>query len=191
MTRKPKGAKVIRLDVKRGSRARAKEPPPPPPPPVAPDVAERVNLIAQVMREGLWVRGVTGKDLAVEWGLHQKTVEDDAAEAWRRVCAEANDATLMQPTIAGTLAVALAQAADSHKFKEVASLGDTLSKIIGARAPERKHVSINVQHYAQLSDDEMLERVEAKLVELTELRARLLAKKAIPALPAHTENDDE
>lgn len=116
----------------------------------APPVAVRVDQIADLMRRGQWDRGVSGQPLAEAWGLELKTVELHAAEAWRRVCSEADDAAEARPTIAGTLATSLAQAAASREYKAVASLADVWSKVVGARAPERHEHAVVVAQYEAL-----------------------------------------
>jgi len=105
-------------------------------PPTPPGVtAGRVDQIAATMRAGLWDRGNSAAALAKEWGLSVSRVEDLSAEAWRRVCAESNDADAARPTIAGTLSVSLAEAYQVRDYSSVAKLGDTWSKVVGARAP--------------------------------------------------------
>lgn len=113
-------------------------------------LAARINALADFMRTGQWIRGKSSAVFAEQWGLTVGTVENDAAEAWRRVCHEANDAGKMRPTIAGTLAVSLAQAAEEREYKAVAALGDTLSKVVGARAPERHEHAVVVAQYEAL-----------------------------------------
>lgn len=88
------------------------------------------------MRTGQWLRGESAIALAEEWGLSVSRVEDLTSEAWRNVCREATDADAARPTIAGTLQVALAEAYVDRDYGNVARLGDTWSKVVGARAPE-------------------------------------------------------
>ncbi len=57
------------------------------------DAAARVDVIAEIMRAGRWVRGRTGNDVARLWGLSVSRVQDLSAEASRRVRAEATNAT--------------------------------------------------------------------------------------------------
>lgn len=110
-------------------------------------VAERVDIIADVMRRGQWVRGASSAPLAEEWGLAVNTVEQLASEAWRRVCSEADDAAAARPTIAGTLTVALAQSAAAREHKATAMLADTWSRVVGARAPEKHMHAVVVAQY--------------------------------------------
>lgn len=115
-------------DVSKRAKPRAPKAPP--------DVtASRVNHIAGIMRANQWVRGESGRFLADEWGWTLARVERLSAEAWRRVCAEANDAEAARPTIAGYLSTSLASAHGEREYKAVATLADTWSKVVGARAP--------------------------------------------------------
>lgn len=113
-------------------------------------VSERVNEIKTLMRDGAWVRGATAPVLAERWGLAVATVEGYAAEAWRAVCDEADDAAEARPTIAGTLAVALAQSAAEKSHKTTAMLADTWSKVVGARAAEKHEHAVVVAQYEAL-----------------------------------------
>ena len=137
----------------------------------SPTVAARIDLIAEVMRRGQWVRGDSCIPLAKEWGVEIKTVEIHAAEAWRRVCAEADDASAARPTIAGTLATSLAQAAEAREYKAVASLADVWSKVVGARAPERHEHAVVVAQYEALP-------AAGKAAWLRERAAAMLAEAA-------------
>ena len=78
--------------------------------------------MAAMMRAGTWERGRTAKALGRAWGLSQSRAEELAAEAWRRVCAEADDADQARPTIAGHLSTALAEAHEARRLGEVAKL---------------------------------------------------------------------
>ena len=120
-----------------------------------------------IMRRGAWVRGVTGPELAAELGVSVETMKQDAAEAWRRVCAEADDAEGARPTIAGTLAVALAQSAESRSHKTTAQLADAWSRVVGARAPERHEHAVVVARFEALPRD-------GKVAWLREQARRLL-----------------
>lgn len=47
--------------------------------------AERVDIIEDKMRKLEWRRGITTRLLEKEWGVKRKVIEDDAAEASRRL----------------------------------------------------------------------------------------------------------
>lgn len=131
------------------------------------EVASRVQTIANIMRAGAWRRGESSEPLAELWGVEKATVEGYSAEAWRLVCGEADDAVQARPTIAGTVSVALAQAAEERNYKGVAALADVWSKVVGARAPE-KH-----QHQVVVAQFEALPPA-GKVVWLRERAAALL-----------------
>src|SRR4051812_9225210 len=85
-----------------------------------PDItAERVNDIALRMREGLWLRGKSAGEFADIWGISQVRVEQLAAEAWRRVCSEADDPEKMRPEIAGILRQNLSRADKLMNFRAI------------------------------------------------------------------------
>lgn len=134
-----------------------------------PEMASRIDAIAEIMRAGAWVRGSSVVEMAAEWGIAVSTAENYSAEAWRRVCAEADDAAQVRPTIAGTLAVALAQSAAAQSHKTTAMLADTWSKVVGARAAERHEHAVVVAQY------EALPR-EGKVAWLRERAKRMLAE---------------
>jgi hypothetical protein len=114
------------------------------------EVAARVNTIANMMRAGAWKRGRSAEALAELWKLSVSTVENYSAEAWRRVCAESDDAAKARPTIAGTVATSLAQAAEAGEYKAVAALADVWSKVVGARAPEKHQHQVVVAQFEAL-----------------------------------------
>lgn len=151
---------------RKGALTRATEAPPP---------AARVAAIAEMMRAGHWTRGASDDVLAERWGLDASTVRKAAAEAWRRVCSESDDADGMRPTIAGTLAVALAQSAAERSHKSTAQLADTLSKVIGARAAERHEHAVVVAQYEALPAAQkaawLRERAAGLLAEAERLEA--------------------
>lgn len=134
-----------------------------------PTVAARVDAIAQMMRDGIWERGETAPVLAQEWSVATNTVEQLSSEAWRRVCAESNDADQVRPTIAGTLAVALVQSARARSHKTTAQLADVYSRVVGARAAER------VEHAVVVAQFEALPAA-GKAAWLRERAARMLAE---------------
>lgn len=137
------------------------------------EVASRVESIVAIMKAGTWQPGASGPILAEDWGLPLTTIEHYAAEAWRRVCAGADDAAAARPTIAGTLATSLAQAAAAREYKAVASLADVWSKVVGARAPERHEHAVVVAQYEALPPSGkaawLRERAAAMLEEATRL----------------------
>lgn len=132
-------------------------------------VEQRMAEIMARMRAGLWIRGESAPAFAEEWGIAVATVEGYSAEAWRRICAEADDAEQARPTIAGTLAVALEQSAGARNHKATAMLADTWSRVVGARAAERHEHSVIVAQFEALPP-------AGKASWLRERAARMLAE---------------
>jgi len=94
-----------------------------------------VDEIVSRMLTGAWQRGASVAPFAQECGLSESRVKDLSAEAWRRVCAQANDAEAARPTIAGYLLANIARADAEGNAVAVAKVADVYSKVIGARAP--------------------------------------------------------
>lgn len=97
----------------------------------------RINHICDLMRRLQWVRGKTAHELAEAWGLALNTVEQWAAEAWRRVCAEATDAEEKRPDVCVIVDEALRRAFEAGEYSNVAKLADVYTRIIGAQAPRK------------------------------------------------------
>lgn len=107
-----------------------------------PDVtAERVDRIAEMMRAGEWVRGDSVVPLAEEWDVSESRVRELSAEAWRRVCSEADTPKEARPNIVGTLLVAMERALAAGKYNDVAKIADVWTRIIGAREPEKQEIA--------------------------------------------------
>lgn len=139
-------------------------------------VAERVNEIAEVMRRGLWKRGVSGQEYADKWGVALSRVEQLAGEAWRRVCAEADNPETMRPEIAGILRQNLMRADSIANFRAVASLAETYTKVIGARAPERHEHAVIVAQFDSLNTQGKIAWLEERIRKLEEAKSALLAE---------------
>lgn len=103
-----------------------------------------------------------------------------AAEAWRRVCQEANDPEMMRPEIAGILRRNLALADTTANFRAIAQLADTWTKIIGARAPSRHEHAVVIAQFDALDERGKIERIDQVIEKLQEAKRALLSAKAIP-----------
>lgn len=134
-----------------------------------------VEYIYNEMSAKRWVRGESAIGLGEEWGLNTKTVEGYAAEAWRRVCREANDADAMRPEIAGILRTNLEAASDRNKFDNVAKIADVYSKIIGARAPDRHEHAVIIAQFDTLNRKGKIAWIDQHLAKLKEAREVLEA----------------
>lgn len=119
------------------------------------ETAARVERIAGMMRSLEWVRGKSAPVLAKEWKLATATVEALAAEASRVVSREVTDPEAFKVEVATVLRENLYRASNAGEFNAVAKLGDVVSRIVGARAPEK--------HEIQLTEEQAL----AKYRELT------------------------
>jgi hypothetical protein len=139
--------------------------------------AERVNAIAEMMREGLWLRGKSGQEYADIWQISKMRVEQLAAEAWRRVCAESDNPDAMRPEISGILRQNLMRADKVMNFRAIASLAETYTKVIGARAPERHEHAVIIAQFDSLDKKGKLEWIQARIDKLTEAKAALLEEK--------------
>lgn len=94
-------------------------------PPGCPSKEARVKICIDLMVENRWETGVTGGELAAEWGLHPGTVEHDAAEASRYV------RRLVDPEVIRTrLSVVLGQALD-HGLRMVEPHADGEEVVLG------------------------------------------------------------
>ncbi len=133
------------------------------------ETAERVDRIVEIMRRDAWVRGETGPLLAEEWGLSEATVKKMAAEASRAVARAIADPDKLKADVAAVLVANLYRASDAREFGDVAKLGDVVTKIVGARAPERHEHAVVVAQY------DALPRV-GKVAWLRERASRFLAE---------------
>lgn len=162
-----------------------------------------VEKCIELMTGGQWVTGRSHRAVAEEFGVSPATVKDWATSASRVIrLAIEGDREEIRARMVATLETIIADSLNKHvvdpdgvvmpspEGRTAVAAVETQAKLLGL--VEQKHrVEVNVQQYAKLTDEQMLEHVEAQLERLTELRTKLLAKKATPALPAHTENDDE
>jgi hypothetical protein len=135
--------------------------------------AERVETIAGMMRRLEWDRGVSGPMLAKEWGLEVNTVNHLAAEASRLVMHEVTDPEGLKVEVATVLRENLHRASRASEYKAVASLADVVTKIVGARAPERHEHAHVVASYEAMPVQDKAKWLRAKSAELTALADEL------------------
>ena len=90
-----------------------------------------------MMRRGLWVRGTTAPVLAKRWGVSVTRVEDISAEASRMIAREIQDPERVKVDVSTVLLQNLHRASEAREFTAVAKLGDVVTRVLGARAPER------------------------------------------------------
>ena len=131
-----------------------------------------MDRIAAMMRGLAWERGHTATVLAAEWGLTTERVEQLAAEAWRRVSAGVSDPEALRDDIAVHLKGRLAEA---RYAKDAATLADVLTRIQGARAPEKHE---HTHRFEGMPPEAMLARVDEAIAKLQEYREQLAAEVA-------------
>lgn len=138
-----------------------------------PEMVIRVEHIADMMRTGLWVRGQSAIPLAKEWGVAVATVERYSAEASRVVAREVQDPEALKTEVATVLRENLHRASRASEYKAVASLADVVTKITGARAPERHEHAHVVASYEAMPAADKSKWLRAKAAELIEEADRL------------------
>ena len=151
------------------------------------EVDELVAELARAILDRTYVPKQTIREMAEREGVKVATVEEWAAEAGRLV--------RIGPTIDEYRDINLrrldAQYARATDAKEAVAAISEQNKMLGLHAPTQHKVDVTVQQYTKLSDEQMLEAVDVQLQKLQELKTKLLAKKAIPALPVEVEAEDE
>lgn len=104
----------------------------------------RIERIADLMRAYQWRRGVTGKELAKEYGLAYQTIRVDAAEASKRVYAELmTDREGIGAKVGAALEKALDGAVDKEDWKAVAQLAKVYADASGVSAPTQHALTVN------------------------------------------------
>jgi hypothetical protein len=121
-----------------------------------PSPAERIELIADMMERLEWQRDKSAKKLAKEWGLSVDTVQGNAAEASRRVVADADDC---RRDITAGCRKLFRSAVDADDAKGARQIGELWASVSGAKAAEKhEHKVAGVE----LSDlDKMKKAAEA------------------------------
>lgn len=137
------------------------------------EIAALVDEIYEIMREGRWTTGYA-TEFAALYDVSSASVRQYQAEAWRRVCFEADNPEKMRPEIAGYLHTNLVKAHNQNAFSSVAKLADTWSKVIGARAPERHEHQIVIAQFDSLTDQGKIAWIEERIKKLEEAKAALL-----------------
>lgn len=96
-----------------------------------------------MMQRGEWRRGDSAPLLAAEWGLATATVEGLSAEASRIVAREVSDPERVKVDVSTVLLRDIHRASEACEFGDVARLADVVTKIIGARAPEKHEIAMS------------------------------------------------
>lgn len=155
----------------RVSRARTEEAPVP-----ALEVSRRIDIIVGMMQRDEWRPGDSAPALAAEWEVSPKTVESHAAEASRRVVFIARlteNPEELKSNVTGVLLRSLHAAHDERARGDVARIGDIVTKITGARAPERKDLRVEMSELEALAPPALRARLVDQIAKLTEALAKL------------------
>ena len=115
------------------------------------------------MRSGAGRRGASCPVLAAEWSLAVATVEGMAVEAWRALVREVADPAKVREDVAAVLMRDVHRASDAAEFAAVARLGDVLTRVTGARAPEEHTIKSDL---STLTDEQIEQRAKALVAKL-------------------------
>lgn len=156
-------------------------------------VDDLVVEIARAMVDGDWTFE-RASELAEREGVRPGTVEQWASDAGR-LLRIGLDMEALRARNMRRLDETYSRAKGDPKAA-VAAVAES-NRMLGFHAAEK--VSVVVKAYAELSDEQTLERIEQRIAEYTVLRDRLKAKLRIvdaepvemPALPAKGGDDDE
>ena len=107
--------------------------------PILTEVEDRVEFISDLMEDMVWHRGKSAKILAKRWGLAKGTVENHAAEASRRVTA---DADTVRRTITAQGTKLMADAYRSGKAKDWSLVSKLMAEVSGANAPVKHDIAV-------------------------------------------------
>ena len=80
----------------------------------------------------------------------------------------------MQPEIAGILRKNLHKADSAGNFRAIASLAETYTKVIGARAPERHEHAVIIAQFDSLNREGKIEWIDKRISKLQEARQTLI-----------------
>lgn len=95
---------------------------------------QRIEHIMQLMRKLQWIRGETGKKLAVEWGLSVSRVEHLSAEASKRIRQYFSDPKDIATEIQLAIDKILRDALDSKERKVALEALKLWAEVSGAKA---------------------------------------------------------
>lgn len=155
-----------------------------------------VSACIELMTRGHWVSGRSHAEVAKKYGVSPRTVEDWATSASRviRLAIEGDKESIRARMVATLEDVQRRALAGKSKgeLKAAVMAIDSGARLLGLVDGKKRDAP--PPEYNALSDEQMLERVERQLIELGELRARLMAKMRIvdmqqPALPAKGPSD--
>ena len=107
-----------------------------------------VDHIVGMMQRNEWRRGRSGPPLAREWGVDERTVRGYAAEASNVLRREIQDPEAVKQDVSVVMRVAMDMAMEDGKYRDAVAAGDVLTRILGARSPERHEVTMTPEQAA-------------------------------------------
>jgi hypothetical protein len=109
-----------------------------------PDVQRRIEHIADLIARGAYVRRVTVRKLAAEWGLKKSTVEHYAAEARRIVNLDPAEVEQVRDDQLAKLDMIVAASIAKKEFRTAVAAIETASRIAGTQATQRHEIVANL-----------------------------------------------
>ena len=138
-------------------------------------VLDRVRHIAELMSRGQWQSGITDYQLAGEWNVSVKTIQNYASEAHRRLAAPFKDVEQLRDGALVFLNGLAAEARAARDYNASATAVRTAAQITGM---------ITNRHEVRIDGLESMTLAQAKAALLRELED---AKKELEGVP---ESDD-
>jgi hypothetical protein len=142
--------------------------------------ADRVEVCMEMMRANEWKRGKSGAMLALQWGCARTTLEDIAAEAWRRVQAEVTDKPRIQVYALARLekiaedSLVAAEMSDKPGMERRVAVAALDSLLKFASGSDGMGPS-----WEKLSDDERWAKVDEAKARIAAVEATLPPRKAL------------
>lgn len=127
-------------------------------------VEGRIAHIADMMRNVTWIRGVSGPELARQWGLCAQRVEELSAEASKRVRAEVLDPESIRMDVSAALKKVIRDSMADGDRRHLIQATKVLSWAMGTAAPMR--VQLTEMPLERLSDSEREALVKEALATL-------------------------
>ncbi len=105
---------------------------------------ERIRRIVKLMAGGQWVTGVTGIDLAEEWGVSPTTVEGYSAEASRIVREAVASSDDIRAQVLATLQTITTESMRRGQLRTAVESVKALAGVAGVEAPKKVDVGGNL-----------------------------------------------
>lgn len=133
-----------------------------------------VCCILDALTLGKWKRWQHSQKLADQLGCDITVIDKAEVVAWKRFCVWSNNPENVRPDLAGGLMQSFHTAVDTGKLNAAAKLADTLSKITGARAPEKLPHAAQVQQYEHMTREQKLEALREHKMKIEEAEKILM-----------------